>query len=179
MCDLSSQTRNQACTPCIRSQKVSTTGSSRKSPKGHDSEATEPGPKVKWSLAKILNWGQCEPPRYIGRWRQGRLPRYCSGKESTCQCRRHKRHRFNPWVKKIPWSRKWQPAPVFLPGKFRGQRSLAGYSPWGCKQWTLVSTSEHTRKNKHTRRQLVCSVRQPTASQQGVSFSLSKQLRSH
>ena len=44
------------------------------------------------------------------------LPRWCSGKESTCQCRRC---RFNPWVGKIPWSRKWQPTPtLFLPGKF-------------------------------------------------------------
>ena len=41
--------------------------------------------------------------------------------------------RVQPWAKKIPWSRKWQPMPVFLPGKFHGQRSLAGYSPWGCK----------------------------------------------
>ena len=36
------------------------------------------------------------------------------------------RDRFDPWVRKIPWSEKWQPAPVFLPGKFHGQRSLAG-----------------------------------------------------
>ena len=43
-----------------------------------------------------------------------------SGKESTCQCRRHKRRGFNPYVRKIPWSRKWQPAPVFLPGQFHG-----------------------------------------------------------
>ena len=50
-------------------------------------------------------------------------------KESTCQNRRHKRRRFKPWVGKIPWSRKWQPTPVFLPGKFHGQRSLAGHSP--------------------------------------------------
>ena len=35
---------------------------------------------------------------------------------------------------KIPWRRKWQPTPVFLPGEFHGQRSLAGYSPWGCKE---------------------------------------------
>ena len=46
-------------------------------------------------------------------------------KKSICLCRKHKRLRFNPWVGKIPWSRKWQPAPVFLPGKFHGQRSLA------------------------------------------------------
>ena len=45
-----------------------------------------------------------------------------------------KRHEFNPWVKKIPWNRKWQPTPVFLPGKFHGQRSLAGYSLWGHKE---------------------------------------------
>ena len=47
--------------------------------------------------------------------------------ESACQCRRHRRHRFNSWVGKILWSKKWQPVPVFLPGKFHGQRSLAGY----------------------------------------------------
>ena len=40
---------------------------------------------------------------------------------------------FNPWVEKIPWSRKWLPTPVFLPGEFHGQRSLVGYSPWGCR----------------------------------------------
>ena len=40
---------------------------------------------------------------------------------------------FNPWLGKIPLSRKWQPAPVFLPKKFLGQRSLVGYSPWGCR----------------------------------------------
>ena len=42
--------------------------------------------------------------------------------------------RFDPWVGKIPWRRKWQPTPVFLPGESHGQRSLAGYSPWGCKE---------------------------------------------
>ena len=38
---------------------------------------------------------------------------------------------FDPWVRKILWRRKWQPTPVFLPGKSHGQRSLVGYSPWG------------------------------------------------
>ena len=56
-----------------------------------------------------------------------------SGKESAFQYRWYKRHRFNPWVRKIPWRRKWQPTPVFLPGKFHGQRILAGHSPWSCK----------------------------------------------
>ena len=42
-----------------------------------------------------------------------------------------KKRRFDPWVGKIPWRRKWQSTLVFLPGKSHGQRSLAGYSPWG------------------------------------------------
>ena len=61
------------------------------------------------------------------------------GKESTCQCRRQKRQGFDSWVGKIPWRRKWQSTPVFLPGKFSGQRNLMGYSPWGrkeSKEWT-------------------------------------------
>ena len=53
---------------------------------------------------------------------------WLSGKEAACQCRRC---RFNPWLWKIPQSKR-QPAPVFLPGKSHGQRSLSGYSPWGC-----------------------------------------------
>ena len=41
---------------------------------------------------------------------------------------------FDPWVRRIPWRRKWQPTLVFLPGKSHRQRSLAGYSPWGRKE---------------------------------------------
>ena len=52
--------------------------------------------------------------------------RWPSGIESACQCRRCKRCSFDPWVGKIPWSRKWQPMPVFLPGEFHEQRSLVG-----------------------------------------------------
>ena len=51
------------------------------------------------------------------------------------QCRRP---RFNPWVRKIPCRREWQPTPVFLPGESLGQSSLAGYSPWGCKESDLT-----------------------------------------
>ena len=50
---------------------------------------------------------------------------------STCQWRRY---RFDPWVRKISWRRKWQLAPVFLLGKSHEQRSLTGYSPWGLKK---------------------------------------------
>ena len=57
-----------------------------------------------------------------------RLPRRCREKEPTCQCTRRRRVGFSPWVGKICW-RKWQPAPVFLPGESHGQRSPVGYSP--------------------------------------------------
>ena len=59
------------------------------------------------------------------------FPGGTSGKESSCQCRKC---RFEPWVWKIPWSRKWHPTPVFLPGKPHGHRNLVGYSSWGHKE---------------------------------------------
>ena len=51
-----------------------------------------------------------------------------------------KRCRFYFWVGKIPWNRKWQLIPVFLPGKYHEQRSLVGYRPWGHKE---SDTTEH------------------------------------
>ena len=75
---------------------------------------------------------------------QHSFPRWLSGKESTCQCRRL---RFNPWVWKIPWSRKWQPIPVFLPGKSHEQRSLVSYNPSGCKK---LDTTEWLSVHAHT-----------------------------
>ena len=74
------------------------------------------------------------------------FPGGSDGKESACQCRRCG---FDPRIGKIPWRRKWQPAPVFLPGKSHGQRSLVGSNTWGCKQqtyfinWSLLSIT-HT-----------------------------------
>ena len=64
------------------------------------------------------------------------FPGGAGGKESVCQCKRHKGLGLNPWVGKIPWRREWQPTLVFLPGKSHGQRSLVGYSSWGPKSWT-------------------------------------------
>ena len=69
------------------------------------------------------------------------LPRWCSSKESACQCRRCKRLWFYSWVEKIPWRKKWQPPLIFLPGKFHGQRRLVGYGSWGCKESDMT---EHT-----------------------------------
>ena len=74
------------------------------------------------------------------------FPGGASGKESACQWRRCKRRDLNPWVGKIPWRRKWQPTPVFLPGKFHRQRNLAGYSLWGHKE---LDTHTHTHTHTH------------------------------
>ena len=62
------------------------------------------------------------------------FPRWHGGKESACQYRIYIRCGFDPWVRKTPWSRKWQRTPVFLPGKSHEQRSLPGYSPWDHKE---------------------------------------------
>ena len=55
---------------------------------------------------------------------------------------------FDPWVRKIPWKRKWRSTPVLLPGKFYGWRSLVGYSPWDCRvkhDWaTSLTLTEYT-----------------------------------
>ena len=61
----------------------------------------------------------------------------------ACQYSRRKRCGFDPWVGKIPWRRAWQPTPVFLPGECHGQRSLAGYSPWGCIDSDMTEVTEH------------------------------------
>jgi len=58
------------------------------------------------------------------------LPGGAAIKESPSQSRRYG---LDPWVRKIPWRREWPPTPVFLPGKFHGQRSLESYNPWGCR----------------------------------------------
>ena len=77
------------------------------------------------------------------------LPRRHSGKEFSCQCRRHNRRRFDPWVGKMPWRRKGQPTPVFLPRKFHGQRSLAGYKSIGSQRvrhnWACTHMQKPTR----------------------------------
>ena len=64
-----------------------------------------------------------------------------SDKELACQCRRCKRRGFDPWVRKIPWRRKQQPTLVFLPRESHGQRSLAGYSPWGHAESDMTKTT--------------------------------------
>ena len=77
-------------------------------------------------IPKILTW----------------LPWWLSGKESACQCRRWK---FNPWVQKTPWRRKQQPTPVYLPGKFQGQRN------WRATVHGVTKQSDTTLMTKHNK----------------------------
>ena len=58
--------------------------------------------------------------------------------------RRQRRCRFDPRVRKIPWRRKWQSTPLFLPGKPHGQRSPVGYSPQGHKEADMTEWLAHT-----------------------------------
>ena len=58
---------------------------------------------------------------------------FLGGSDDKRICLQGKRPGFNPWVRKMPWRREWLPTPIFLPGESHGQRSLAGYSPWGCR----------------------------------------------
>ena len=95
-----------------------------------------------WFSLFFLKNQLCSGIIYMG------FPRWHSGKGSACQFRRCKRHRFNPSVGKIPWSRKWQPTPVFLPEKFHEQKSLVGYSLWGSQKvgHDIVTEQQQLRK---------------------------------
>ena len=78
------------------------------------------------------------------------LLKWLNGKEPACQWRRCKRCWFDPWVEKIPCRRKWQPTPLFLPGKSHGQRNQVGYSPWACKEVDTAEHWIHTHSHTHT-----------------------------
>ena len=60
---------------------------------------------------------------------------------------------FHPLVGKIPWRRKWQPTPVFLPGESHGQRNLVGYSPWGHEELDMTKGTE-TRTGTNRKKQM-------------------------
>ena len=62
---------------------------------------------------------------------------------------------FSPWLGKISWRRKWQPTPVFLPGKSHGWRNLVGYSSWGHKKLDMTELLHSLKDFKHTPKQSV------------------------
>ena len=107
-----------------------------------------------WEVMSLYSWGHGEdsdsgsekPVSWeVIIWVLG-FPDGAGGKEPGCQCKRHERCGFNPWVGKIPWRRKWQPTPVFLSGEFQGQRSLLGSNARGHKESNMTKqlTLSHT-----------------------------------
>ena len=104
-----------------------------------------------------------------------------ASKEPTCKCRRCKKRGFNPWVRKTLWRRKWQLAPVFLPGEFHGQKSPVGYIAHGLgsQSRTRARARAHTHTHTHTRG-LIAQWRRPcdpmtVASQAPLSLGLPRQ----
>ena len=129
---------------------------------GKESACNEGGLGSIPGLGRSPGKGNGNPLEYSEIW----LPRGCSGKESTCRCRRRKAHRLSPWVRKVPWRRKRPPTPVFSPRKFHGQRSLVAYSPWGCKE---SGTTEHTAVKLHLLLHSRCSASTRHTERQGNS----------
>ena len=76
------------------------------------------------------------------------FPDCASGKEPACQYRRCKRPGFNPWVRKIPQRRAWQPTLVFFPGESHGWRGLADCSPQDHKELDMTEATWHTNTRK-------------------------------
>ena len=91
----------------------------------------------------------CHPPNKVCTYQQQLInPNYSLGlpwwlrsKKPTCQ---YRRCGFDLRVGKIPWRRKWQPTPLFMPGTSHGQRKLVGYSPWGFEELAQLSDSAIT-----------------------------------
>ena len=81
--------------------------------------------------------------------------------------------RFDSWVGKIPWRRKWQPTPVFLPGKSHGQRSLMGYNPWGHKESDITEQLTFHWINWSLKRSFFFNERKKTTQQRKLPFQQS------
>ena len=94
-----------------------------------DSEATQDGFTFNWVIKKKKN----------------KKKKQKQTKKKPASEYRRQRCGFNPWVGTIPWRRKWQPTPVFLPGIFHGQRRLAGYCMWGRKELDKTEVTQHAR----------------------------------
>ena len=107
----------------------------------HDTILPQHLPPGPWSHCSLFL--ECQSPQallvnfqssleiFLVLFMQDTFPGGTRGKEPACQFRKPKRLGFDPWVRKIPWRRKWQPTPAFVPGDSHGQRSLVGQNPWG------------------------------------------------
>ena len=95
---------------------------------------------LSFSLSSLSFFPFSQPP-YLSLFFYSRC---CSGKEPSCQGRRHRRPELDLLVRKIPWRRARQPTPVFLPGESHGQRSLVGQTPQGCTQLDMTEATQHS-----------------------------------
>ena len=99
---------------------------------------------MKWSESLVASLGI-----FWFTVRQMGFPGGASDKEPACQCRRCKRCRFDPWIRKISWRRAWQPPLVFLPGEPHGPRGLVGYIPWDHRESDATRWPTHTHTHTH------------------------------
>ena len=92
-----------------------------------------------WPLSTLGNWKKHSPELINQERKYQHLALWSNWRWDLTQITTpERRHRFNPWVRKIPWRREWLSTPVFLPGEFHGQRSMAGYSSWGRKELDMT-----------------------------------------
>ena len=76
---------------------------------------------------------------------EGAFPGGASGKEPACRCRRHRNRGFDPWVRKIPWRRAWQPTPVFLPRESPWTEEHGGLHSIGSQKESILSKVQYSR----------------------------------
>ena len=113
--------------------------------------------KSLYTMGRCVSWFICYVKQYGGSWKKLKIELPCDPailclgiylketktlicKDTCTQCH----SRFDPCVRTIPWSRKWQPTPVILPGKSHGQRSPVGCHPWGRRESDTDWAHTHT-----------------------------------
>ena len=87
-------------------------------------------------------WGVTVRPSTLSVESLDCLPRQLSGQESASQCRRHRRPGYDPWVRKSPWSRKWQPTPVFPSREPSAPHFLVPFPKWGTQTGSGLSPED-------------------------------------
>ena len=87
-----------------------------------------------WTIIRVAFYGLCKTASQVS----------LVVKKPPATCWRCKRHGFDPSVRKIPWRKKRQSIPLFLPGKSHGQRSLVNYSPWDRRELDMTKATEHS-----------------------------------
>ena len=99
-----------------------------------------------WNQPLHFNRLMSHFPKWVNSLRRKSLPSWLSGKESACQCRRRKRYEFNPWVRKIPWSKKCLLTAVFLPGDSMDRGAWRATIHRVTKSWTWLNTHAYIKE---------------------------------